>query len=283
MELVKGQRAIITGGGTGLGFASAKTLIEHGAHVLIAGRRADVLELAANELEKFAVGGTIATHQCDVTEESQVEAAMAAAAGPSGRIDIVIANAGGAFPAPITSLDPAGWRFALDLNVIGTALTIKHAVPAMKENGGSIITMSSTAGVKVERWMAAYSVSKAAVEMLTKCAAFELSQFKIRVNGIRPGWHSTESNLQYCPPEFQEDVIGKTFLGRAGEPDDIGNAVLWLASPLASFVTGHILGVDGGLGVDVGEDFEGMVRMLMGDGMMDAALGRTDVDSAPVA
>jgi len=161
----------------------------------------------------------------------------------------------------------------LDLNVIGTSLSIKHAVSAMKDHGGSIVTISSTAGVKVERWMAPYSVSKAAVEMLTKCAAFELAPFKIRVNGIRPGWHATESNLQYCPPDLQKEVIDRTLLGRAGAPEEIGDAVVWLASPLATFVTGHILGVDGGLGIDMGEDFESFARMIHGDNVMDAALG----------
>ena len=274
IRLVAGQRAVVTGGGTGLGFATAKRLLEHGAHVLIAGRRTDVLDSAAAELEKSVAGGSIATHACDVTDEEQVAATMAAAAGESGRLDLLVANAGGAFPAPILSLDRDGWRFALDLNVIGTSLSIKHVVPAMKEHGGCIVTMSSTAGVKVERWMAPYSVSKAALEMLTKCAAFELAPFKIRVNGIRPGWHATDSNLQYCPPDLQKEIIDRTLLGRAGEPEEIGDAVVWLASPLATFVTGHILGVDGGLGIDMGEDFEGMARMIHGDNVMDAALGR---------
>ena len=87
-------------------------------------------------------------------------------------------------------------------------------------------------------------------------------------------WHSTDSNLQYCPPDLQKEIIDRTLLGRAGEPEEIGDAVVWLASPLATFVTGHILGVDGGLGIDMGEDFEGMARMIHGDNVMDAALGR---------
>jgi NAD(P)-dependent dehydrogenase (short-subunit alcohol dehydrogenase family) len=200
-QLVAGQRAMVTGGGTGLGFATAKRLLEHAADVLICSRQVDVLEASAARLEK-------------------------------------------------------------------------HAVPYMKEHGGSMVTMSSTAGIKVEQWMSAYSTSKAAVEMLTKCAAFELAPFKIRVNGIRPGWHTTESNLRYCPPDFQEYVIGRTLMGRPGEPEEIGDAIVWLASPMASFVTGQIIGIDGGLGVDMGENFESMVRGIHGDEVMDAAMGR---------
>lgn len=270
--LVEGQRALVTGGGTGLGFATAKRLVEHGAHVTIASRQADVLADAAARLKELGGVGTVQTAVCDITDEEQVSAAAAAAAGEAGRLDLLVANVGGAWPTPITALDAESWRFALDLNIVGTSLCIKHAVPYMREHGGSIVAVSSTAGIKVERWMAAYSVSKAAVEMLTKCAAAELAQFQIRVNGIRPGWHTTESNLQYCPPEFQAEAIGDTMLGRAGEPEEIGDAVVWLASPMASFVTGHILGVDGGLGVSMGQDFEPMVRTIFGDELMDKAL-----------
>lgn len=270
-KLVENLRALVTGGGTGLGLATAQRLLEHGAMVTIVGRREEVLEQAVETLTPFVNGGAIHSMVCDATNEEQLAAACAMAAGDDKRLDILVANAGTGMPSPITSMDIDTWRYVYDVNVFGIALSIKHATPYMP-HGSSIVTLSSTAGVKVEKWMSTYSSSKAAVEMLTRCAAVELAAKGIRVNSIRPGWHTTEMNESSFSPEMRDAVIKDTLLGRPGEPEEIGDAVVWLGSKMSSFVTGAVLGIDGGLGVAQGEDFESIARMVVGDEVMDKAV-----------
>jgi NAD(P)-dependent dehydrogenase (short-subunit alcohol dehydrogenase family) len=271
-QLIPGQRALVTGGGTGLGYAIAQRLLEHGAHVLIVGRREDVLKEAVAQLESVVRGGSIAHQVCDVTDDDQLAAAVHTAGGDGGTLDIMVANAGTAMPSPIATLTADLWRYVTDINLTGTALSIKHGAAAMKA-GGSIITMSSTAAIKVEKWMSTYTATKAAIEMLTKCAAFEYAPQGIRVNCLQPGWHTTEMNETSFTPQMRDAVIANTLLGRPGEPEEIGDAVVWLSSPMASFVTGQVIGIDGGLGVPLGEDFQHFARMIAGDDQLDRLIG----------
>jgi NAD(P)-dependent dehydrogenase (short-subunit alcohol dehydrogenase family) len=272
MQLV-GKRALVTGGGTGIGFGCAQRLLEQGAEVLIVGRRDDVLEEAVARLKAIVPDAKVSFQVCDITSEDEVKAAVATAGG-NGGLDILVANAGSGYPGPILDAPVDAWQFCCELNIVGTAMCIKHAGLSMKDHGGgSIITISSVAGSKVEKWMAAYSTTKAGLEMLTRCAAVELAPFQIRVNCIAPGYVVTEVTEEHFSDEFRAELIDKTPLGRPGAPEEIGDAVLYFASSTGKWVTGQVLGVCGGMMIAQGDDFEELNRMMYGNEVMDAYVG----------
>jgi NAD(P)-dependent dehydrogenase (short-subunit alcohol dehydrogenase family) len=243
-------------------------LANAGARVTICGPDADVLAAAREELLAESPSGTVECIACDVTDEPQVAAAVAFAAG-DGNLDIAVANAGTGFPGSLLHLERDHWMVPLGVNVLGTAFTIKHAATRMKDHGGgSIITMSSVASTRPTSFMAAYGVSKAAVDELTRSAAQELGRFAIRVNGIRPGWIQTESLMAGTLPAGLEQARRETALDRLGTPADIARAVLYLASDLSEWVTGQLLGVCGGLTlIPPSYDVEHLARMVFPDAM----------------
>jgi len=265
--------ALVTGGGTGVGRGIARRLLQQGARVTLAARRVDVLEATAEQLRSEVDGAQVEIQKCDVTVEEEVAAAVASAAGPDGQLDVAVANAGSGAPGPLLLLGTDHWRFANDLNILGTALTIKHAGLAMKQRGGSIVTISSVEGFKVAKYMAPYTVTKAAVEALTRCAALELAPFKIRVNCIQPGYVPTEGTAMAFDEEESEELIEITPLGRAGDAEEIGDAVLYFAAASGAWVTGQVLAVDGGMLIPEGVSFEKLCRKLYGDSVMDDCAG----------
>ncbi len=188
---LEGRRALVTGGGTGIGKACATALAAAGASVTICGPDLAVLEAACGDLARLDLHDVKAI-TADITDEAQVATAVDAAAMDGG-LDIAVANAGVAFPGSLLHIGADHWMGPIGVNVIGTAHTIKHAARAMMEGGGSIITISSIASTRPAAFMSTYSVSKAAVDELTRVAAAELGRFGIRVNGIRPGWMRTET------------------------------------------------------------------------------------------
>ncbi|KPK52677.1 MAG: hypothetical protein AMJ63_08715 [Myxococcales bacterium SG8_38_1] len=269
-----GKRALVTGGGTGVGFGCARRLLEHGAEVLIVGRRDDVLEEAIGRLKSIVPEANASFRVCDITIEDEVIGAVKAAAGETG-LDILVANAGSGYPGPILEAPVDAWQFCCELNIVGTATCIKHAALSMKEHGGgSIITISSVGGAKVEKWMAPYSTSKAGLEMLTRCAAVELAPFQIRVNCIAPGYIKTEALSENFSDEFLAGLVRHTPLGRGGEPEEVGDAVVYLCADSGKWVTGQILGVCGGMSIPQGDDFEELNRMMYGDELMDSVMGK---------
>ena len=273
MELA-GKRALVTGGGTGIGFGCARRLLEHGAEVLIVGRRDDVLQDAIDRLEQAVANANVSFQVCDITVEDEVVAAVSAAAGKDG-LDVLVANAGSGYPGPILEAPVDAWQFCCELNIVGTATCIKHAALSMREHGGgSIITISSVGGSKVEKWMAPYSTSKAGLEMLTRCAAVELAPFRIRVNSIAPGYIETEALTDNFSEEFLARMVEHTPLGRAGTAEEVGDAVVYLSAETGSWVTGQVVSVCGGMSIPQGEDFEELNRMMYGDEVMDACMGK---------
>lgn len=269
-----GKRALVTGGGTGVGFGCAQRLLEHGAEVLIVGRRDDVLEEAVGRLKAVVPEGKISFQVCDIVVEDDVIAAVNTAAGGGG-LDILVANAGSGYPGPILDAPVDAWQFCCELNIVGSATCIKHAALSMKDHGGgSIVTISSVGGSKVEKWMAPYSASKAGLEMLTRCAAVELAPFRIRVNCIAPGYIKTEALADNFSDDFLEDLVKNTPLGRGGEPEEVGDAVVYLSADTGKWVTGQILGVCGGMSIPQGDDFEELNRMMYGDELMDSVMGK---------
>ena len=263
-----GRRAFVTGGGTGIGKACAAALAAAGAQVTIGGPDLAVLDAARDEIVGAGVDGDVRTVACDVTDEDQVARATDVAAG-DGNLDVAVANAGTGFPGSLLHLERDHWMVPLGVNVLGTAFTIKHAARVMKRHGGgSIITMSSVASTRPTAFMAAYSVSKAAVDELTHLAAQELGRFDIRVNGIRPGWIQTDAVMHGARPENLAQARRETALGRLGVPDDIARAVVYFASEQSEWVTGQLLGVCGGFSlVPPSYDVEHLARLVFPDAM----------------
>jgi NAD(P)-dependent dehydrogenase (short-subunit alcohol dehydrogenase family) len=290
MRALEGMRALVTGGGTGIGFGIAGALLEGGATVTIAGRREDVLERAAAALHAEFVAADAAgagagshpavrTVRCDVTVESDVAEAVAVAAGPDGRLDVAVANAGSAVPGPFLLLDDAGWRFCCELNIIGTASTFRHAARAMTD-GGSLIAISTAASNAPEVGMAAYSATKAAVDMMVRSAAWELGPRRIRVNAIQPGYVPTDATQGAFSDDVIADLATRVALAQPGRADDIAALAVHLAGPGGSWITGQVIAVDGGLSVQPMADLSDISVRMYGADVVADALGRTSPHEA---
>ncbi len=238
------------------------------ARVTICGPDMAVLEGAIADLQQEDAGRQLSAVLCDVTEEEQVAAAVAAAANGSG-LDIAVANAGTGLPGSLLHLEKEHWMVPLGVNLLGTAFTIKHAGLSMKAHGGgSIITMSSVARRRPTKFMAAYGVSKAAIDELTHTAAAELGCCDIRVNGIRPGFIQTEMLMSTAGEANIEKAQRETVLSRLGTGEDIARAVLYFASDQSEWVTGQMLAVCGGFTlIPESMDVEPVARMMFPEQM----------------
>jgi NAD(P)-dependent dehydrogenase (short-subunit alcohol dehydrogenase family) len=275
MSTFDGRSALVTGGGTGIGKGCAQHFLAHGATVTIAGPDGDVLESAAAELRDTTGNDAVRTALCDVTEEEQVQRAVATATDDGG-LDVLVANAGTAWPGPVQLMDKGQWHFAYDVNVVGTALCIKHASPVMRGRGtGAVVAISSVEALRASRFMPTYNVTKAALDMLVACAARELGPLGIRVNGIRPGVVLTEAVRAQLTEKSLQAGLRQTYLGRLGTAADIAKAVGFLASENASWVTGQMLNLCGGLSVHDGANYEGRARMVFGDKEIDHVVATT--------
>jgi NAD(P)-dependent dehydrogenase (short-subunit alcohol dehydrogenase family) len=244
-----GQVAMITGGGSSIGYASARHLLRDGASVLIVGRDVAKLQRATRTLQDESAVERVGWMAADVTVESQIEAAFARAADLPGTLSICVASAGGAVPTPLPHGDTDAFRAVVDLNLVGVYLTIKHAADVMirERTAGSCIAISSTSAVVTIPGLAAYCASKAAVDMLVRVAADELGEHGIRVNAVRPGLTKREARSPiFGDPELLGSFVRGTPLGRTGVPDDTAAAVRFLAGPESSWITGQCLTIDGG-------------------------------------
>ncbi len=232
-----GKVAVITGGGSGIGLATARRFVAAGARVTIA-NRSDSTTLAKE------MGATYV--RTDVSVESQVEALLKGAADREGGLDIVVNNAGfGQVGPDVTSLTRESLQQHLDPNLFGVLYGMKHGAPLMK-NGGSIVNVSSIAGVMGMPTYGAYVASKWAVIGLTKSAALELGPRKIRVNCVCPGTIDTPINQQAGAEAELKVVSTIAPLGRIGTPDEAAAVIHFLAADDASYVTGTAIEVDGG-------------------------------------
>jgi len=256
---IRGRSALVTGGGSGIGLASAARLAADGAHVAICGRTQEKLAKAEAEIAPMVGdGGSIRSIVADVTVEEQVADAVAFAAGPTGGLDILFANAGGSHH--LGSFDAADLRTVrstIDLNLVGTVICIKHAVPAMRERGGgSIIGMSSGAGHFPHRWLWAYGASKAGVEEACRYAAEEFGADGIRVNVVQPGIIDDELMAPITGGgKLLDHYLANMPLGRVGTVQDVAEAVRFLAGPESSWITGACLPIDGGHHLRAGADY----------------------------
>jgi 3-oxoacyl-[acyl-carrier protein] reductase len=245
---LKGKVAWITGSSRGIGAAIAKTFGSAGAKVALHGRDQAALAKTRAGLEKICEH--VAITRCDVTNLVEIEASRNDAEERLGPIDILVTNAGGSFtpPRPLEEIPEEGWRATMDGNLTSTFLTVKSVLPGMKQRrSGNIITLSSTAGHRPHAFAPLpYAAAKAGIEILTKSLAAQVGPSGIRVNGIAPGTVLTERNNERSPQDQKARLIPLHPLGRLGEPDDVAQAALFLASYASAWITGMILEVTGG-------------------------------------
>jgi 7-alpha-hydroxysteroid dehydrogenase len=241
-----GKVAIITGAGRGIGAACAKAYAEAGANVVIGARTVAQLEHTAGEIR--AAGGRALALQTDVMREEQLEALVAAALAEFGRIDIVVNNAGGSPPAPALRTSTKDFVDAFRFNVATAFALSRIAAPRIIETagGGAIVNISSVAGNHPSPGFVAYGTAKSALSMLTRELAQEFAP-KIRVNAIAVGSTRTEALKTVLSPEIERTMVAMTPMARLGEVEDIAACALYLASPAAAYLTGDIVGVNGGL------------------------------------
>jgi len=264
MVTIRGRTALVTGGGSGIGLASAARLAADGAHVAICGRTEEKLAKAEAAIAPgVGDGGSIRSIVADVTIEEQVAAAVAFAAEPADGLDILFANAGGSHHlGPFDAADLNAVRTTIDLNLVGTIICIKHAVPAMRDRGGgSIIGMSSGAGHFPHRWLWAYGASKAGIEEVCRYAAEEFGGDGIRVNVLQPGIIDDELMAPITGGgKLLDHYLANMPLGRVGTVNDVAEAVRFLAGPESSWITGACLPIDGGHHLRSGADYSLLFR-----------------------
>lgn len=245
-NLLDGKVALITGGATGIGLEIARQFAQHGAHVVMASRNEGNLQNAVRTLAKE--GLTVTWARADVRDFAQVERAVEYAVATSGRLDILVNSAAGNFICPTASLTPNGWRTVVDIDLNGTFNCCRAAYGSLKASAGSIINLTATQGFTGRPLTAHAASAKAGIIVLARTLAVEWGPDGIRVNNIAPGPISdTEGQDRlYEQLGLGEQQRQRTPLGRLGSKLDIANAALFLASPLAGYITGADLIVDGG-------------------------------------
>ncbi len=242
MKQLEGKVAVVTGGTRGIGFAIVKAFLAEGAKVALFGSRQETVDKALASLQ---AGDDVMGLSPNLSDYAAVEQAMAAVKAKFGKIDILANNAGVSAREPITAYDPAAFSKVIDLNVNSVFYCSKAVVPYMKEQGGgAIVNTSSMVSLYGQPSGCSYPASKFAVNGLTKSLARELGKDQIRVNAVLPGVTRTDM-VAALPPEMVARVSSTIPLGRVGEPEEVANAFVFLASDKASYITGALLSVDG--------------------------------------
>jgi NAD(P)-dependent dehydrogenase (short-subunit alcohol dehydrogenase family) len=248
MGQVEGKVAIVTGGASGIGAACVRTLAREGARLVIT----DIDDDDGRRLAEEA-GNAIYVHH-DVTDEDVWPGVIASAEQRFGRVDVMVSNAGIAIAKPLITMTLEEWRRQTAVNIDGVFLSVKHVMPAMQRaGGGSIILMSSVAGLRGSAGLAGYSATKGAVRLLAKSMALECAADNIRVNSVHPGvivtpiWGKVSASGQNIPLDPNAAAAAIVPVGKAGQAEDIANGVLFLASDASNYMTGSELVIDGGI------------------------------------
>ncbi|MCH9731495.1 MAG: SDR family oxidoreductase [Actinomycetia bacterium] len=231
------RTAVVIGGASGIGWATAVALAEDGCLITIADLNADEARSRAAELGNRHVGGYV-----DVTDEDSVQRLFA----DTGSLDIVVNCAGIGNLSLITDMSVEDFRSVIDVCLNGSMIVMKHAGRHLRE-GGSLVSISSLNARQPAAGMSAYCAAKAGLSMLTQVAALEMGPRKIRVNAVAPGFVHTPLTAGVAAiPGVAEDYVDKTAIGRLGTPRDIANAIVYLCSPGSSWLTGEVLDINGG-------------------------------------
>jgi NAD(P)-dependent dehydrogenase (short-subunit alcohol dehydrogenase family) len=243
-----GNVVLVTGGGTGIGQATAATFAQAGANVVIAGRRPEPLEATLQQIK--ATGRVASAVPTDLTDSTQVACLIDTILNEHGRLDVAINNAGINRPGTITDLDETDWQQIVATNLTGVWLAMKHEIQAMQQGGGGVIVnVSSNIGAhKTVPGLGAYAATKAGVSALTRTAAREYIGERIRINVISPGPIDTHMSCRVGETEAERDqrVATDSPIGRVGTLAEVASTTVWLASPESSYLVGHDLVLDGG-------------------------------------
>ena len=246
MTMLNGKVILVTGGAKGMGESHSKLFAERGATVLVTDF--DPNGAAVAEAIK-AAGGKAHFRALDVTSETQWTECVAWAMAEFGRIDGLVNNVGILIRKPVPEITLDDWNALFDINVRGTFLGCKHVLPAMRDAGsGSIVNVSSISGyVANMEGMSAYCATKGAIRLLTKGVAVDYARYKIRCNSVHPGTISTPMTAEFeADPSKHQMLVGVTVMGRIGQPSEVSEAVAFLLSDAASYMTGSEMTVDGG-------------------------------------
>lgn len=244
MVLLQGRRAVVTGAARGIGYEIARVLGSHGASVVIGDIDADAAREAAERLA--ALGIPTASRRCDVTDEAEMAALIAQCTDSFGPVDVMVNNAGITRDATMRKMAIADFRAVLDVHLTGAWNGTRSAAEVMRANGaGSIVNISSIAGKVGNFGQTNYSAAKAGLIGLTKASAKELAKSGVRVNAVQPGLIRT-AMTEAMPKAAWDAKLAEIPMARAGEPAEVAQTVLFLASDMASYVTGAVLEVTGG-------------------------------------
>ena len=243
--MLQGKVAIVTGGTRGIGLAIVRTYLQNGAKVALFGSREETVNKALDELKAENAGWEVIGMAPDLTDYAAVKAAVDDVAHHFGKVDILVNNAGISAREPLEAYEPESFKRIMDLNVTALFNGCKAVEPIMKaQGGGCIINTSSMVSLYGQPSGVGYPKSKFAVNGMTKSLARELGRVGIRVNAVAPGVTRTDM-VAALPPEMVARISAPIPLGRIGEPEEVANVFLFLASDLASYVTGAVISVDG--------------------------------------
>jgi len=247
MAMLQGKTAIVTGAGSGMGKEEALLFASEGAVVVATDVNEAAVQAVAKEIE--ASGGTAVAYAHDVASEEEWIQVVEGAVGKFGRIDVLANNAGISLSAGLLDTSLEQWNKVMNINLTSVFLGMKYVIPHMrKTGGGSIVNISSIAGLTGGSGAGAYTASKGGVRLLTKAAAVDFGKDHIRVNSVHPGFIETPMSAQFINNEqMLQWFLSQTALPRVGQASEVAKAVLFLASDLSSYVTGVELPVDGGV------------------------------------
>lgn len=248
MGRLSGKVALVTGSSRGIGFSVAEAFLREGAKVAVCGSRIGSAEKAAKELSSKFPSGEILPVAVNVSDSASVAEMVKAVVGKWGTIDILVNNAGVTSTKRIFDMTDADFDDVININLCGAFRCTRAVASVMRDNGGgSIINTSSMVGTYGGKMQTAYSSSKFGINGLTKSCAKELGEYKIRVNAVAPGAVLTDMMAEFVDPKMKAALENFTPLKRIAEPEELAGAYVYLASDEASFMTGTIINVDGGI------------------------------------